>query len=76
MEVVIKTEFSPGDRIWMPDGSGGREKGRITRIMIMRMVIKAEETQKAMNIVYECEDIEGNRDWYKEWQLKSRGKAE
>lgn len=76
MEVVIKTAFSPGDRVWMPDGKGGKEKGRVTKAMIMQITITEEEKPKISATAYECENIEGSRWFYQEWQLISRGKAE
>lgn len=77
MEVVIKTAFSPGDRVWMPDGFGGKTKGRVTRVTLYMADLTAE-TQKieANNLNYECENIKGEKHWFHEYQLKFRGKAE
>lgn len=76
MEINIKTAFSLGDRVWMPDGKGGIEKGRVTKAMIMQIAITEKEKPKISATAYECENIEGSRCFYQEWQLIARRKDE
>ena len=72
MEWTINTRFSPGDRVWMPDGKGGRIKGRVEKIMIFRADLSEPPEKTAHNLNYCVTDIEGNKSWLNENQLKER----
>lgn len=73
MEATVRTRFGRGDRVWMPDGHGGREKGRVARVVLAWMEIpQREEPDRRGKVIYECENIEGARSWHQEWNLAKR----
>lgn len=71
MEVTVRTEYSKGDRVWMPDGKGGREKGRVTAVVIAWADITDPKAMR-MKTIYECENFKGEKSWHQEWNLAKR----
>lgn len=71
MEVTVRTEYSKGDRVWMPDGKGGREKGRVTAVVIAWADITDLKATR-MKTIYECENIKGEKSWHTGWNLTPR----
>lgn len=73
MEVTIKTAFNPGDRVWMPDGHGGKMKGRVLGITLLFADLTLPPQKiNFQSLNYRCVDIDGNEHNVHETQLQER----
>lgn len=53
MEITLHIPYDIGDRIWMPDGKGGKQKGRIAGMQLFMVDldrIPQYEVEKSLNI--------------------------
>lgn len=73
MEITFTTKFNPGDRVWMPDGNGGKMKGRV-KSLVLFMADLAQDPRKTVwrSLNCHCVDIDGNEYCFHEWQLEAR----
>lgn len=59
MEVLIKTKFNRGDRVWMPDGNGGKIAGRVMGLVLFRAELsESPERIVSQSLNYHCVDID------------------
>ena len=73
MEVTIKTAFNPGDRVWMPDGHGGKMKGRVRGITLLFADLTLPPQKiNFQSLNYRCVDINGGTFYFHEYQLTER----
>lgn len=73
MTITIDTKFNVGDRVWMPDGNGGREKGRIKSIRLFHAdLTKSPGSIVGNSLNYECVDVNSNSYHFHEYQLTKR----
>lgn len=73
MIITIDNRFNVGDRVWMPDGKGGKEKGQV-RGMTLLMADLTQDPAKILSqsLNYKCVDIHGREFYYHDSQLQER----
>ena len=73
MTWTIITKFNPGDRVWMPDGNGGKMKGRVAGItLIQANLTQPPDKTLFQSLNYRCVDINGGTFYFHEHQLTER----
>lgn len=73
MEVLIKTKFNRGDRVWMPDGNGGKIAGRVMGLVLFRAELsESPERIVSQSLNYHCVDIDRKEFVFHEYQLEKR----
>ncbi len=73
MTFTLTTKFNKGDRVWMPDGRGGRMKGRVVSISLFNAKL-TDPAQKvaAESLNYRCVTQTGDERHFHEYQLEPR----
>ncbi|MBO7640245.1 MAG: hypothetical protein J6S66_00645 [Bacteroidales bacterium] len=73
MTWTITTKFNPGDRVWMPDGNGGKMKGRVEGVSLFQADLSQPPGKAVVqSLNYKCIDIEGGTYFFHEYQLSER----
>lgn len=72
MEVIFNIKYQKGDRVWMPDGKGGFEKGRVVSAILYGADLYEPDKSVVTSLNYHCVNEDGKECIFHENSLRSR----